>query len=215
VNPSELQQFRQKLLKQKDRLISEINGINDEGLNESLRDSISELSTYDNHPIDVATETFERSKDFALRDNARVILNNVEKAIQKINSGDYGYCEKCGKPIPNERLEAIPYAQLCIQCKNEEAASDPNRRPLEEDVLKYPFGRTFTDNTDYIGYDGEDAWQDVAKYGTSNSPQDVPGSVSYNDVFIDSDEPIGMVEEIDGLLDDEDNDDDNKNIIYK
>lgn len=168
------------------------------GTQSDLKDSTNELSGYDNHPADLGSETFERTKDFALNENYTSILSKISVALKKIDEGTYGFCEFCHGPIEEERLNALPYAALCIDCKRkEETKIDHNKRPIEEDTLGPPFGRSFLDGTDRNFYDGEDAWQDVARYGTSESPQDVPGSLNYNEIYVDSEEKPGIVEKVD------------------
>ena len=63
-----------------------------------------------------ASHVFEQQRDLALRDRSRADLQRVERALQKVEAGDYGTCERCGNPIAPERLEAIPWAPLCIDC---------------------------------------------------------------------------------------------------
>ena len=72
-----------------------------------LKDSVGELSSYDNHSPDLAAETFEKSKDIGLRDREKIILTKVNHALDQIKDGSYGKCERCGKDIEEERLEAI------------------------------------------------------------------------------------------------------------
>jgi len=184
---------------------------------EPLKDSIGELSGYDNHPADLGAETFERAKDLGLKDNSKVLLMKVNHALDRISEGTYGICENCGKPISEERLKALPYTTLCIDCKKSAENQEENsRRPLEEEVLGFPFGRSFRDGTDEVGYDGEDAWQDVARYGTSSGPQDIPGAVDYTETYEDGNEELGIVEEIDAILDNEvDTAEDDKNELEK
>ncbi len=177
-----------------------------------LKDSVGELSSYDNHSPDLASETFERAKDIGLKDKSKIILTKVNHALDQMKDGSYGKCERCGKEIDEERLKAVPYTTLCIRCKVIEEESDESRtRPIEEEVLKYPFGRSFLDDTAQIEYDGEDAWQDVARYGTSNSPQDEPGAVDYAEAYVDGNEKRGVVEKVDMVIDEEDLDEDGKN----
>ncbi len=167
-----------------------------------------ELSSYDNHPAEQGSEIFERQKDMALRENARTILHKIEDALSSIDEGTYGTCGRCGVAIDNERLEAIPYTTLCIDCKEEEEKDlDLSRRPIEEDVLSPPFGRSDLDETSEILYDGEDAWQDVARYGTSSTPQDVPPSKDPRKAYIESDEDRGIVEDVEGVLSDKTDED--------
>ena len=66
------------------------------------------------------TATYERERDFSLLDNARDLLSQVDRALEKIAGGSYGVCESCGKSIEAARLKALPYASLCISCKRRE-----------------------------------------------------------------------------------------------
>jgi len=61
-----------------------------------------------------ATHVFEQQRDLALRDHARIQLHQVEQALVALDNGTYGACRACGKPIALERLQAIPWVQLCI-----------------------------------------------------------------------------------------------------
>jgi RNA polymerase-binding transcription factor DksA len=82
---------------------------------ESQQDSLEELSSYDQHQADVATETFEREKDLSILDNIEGELADVEHALQRLDDGSYGTCEACGKPIDDERLEALPATRFCLE----------------------------------------------------------------------------------------------------
>jgi len=53
----------------------------------------------------------------SVEDNLEKTLGDIESALKKISQGRYGICEKCGKPIPNERLQAFPTAKSCLECK--------------------------------------------------------------------------------------------------
>jgi YteA family regulatory protein len=164
----------------------------------SMKDSFGELSLIDNHPADVGSELFERSKDLALHEKRLETLDQVEAALARVAQGDYGRCQICGQKIAPERLETVPYTTHCLPCQEtlEEQNEEEWDRPVEEDVLEPPFGRTFRDGQDYTAFDGEDSWQKVARYGTSSSPQDVPEAVG-NPAFIDDDDEIGIVEKMD------------------
>ncbi len=75
-----------------------------------------------------ATETSELEKRLALEQRTRDLLSSVEHALQKFEEGTYGLCDKCGKAIASERLEALPQASLCVECKAKEAQK--GRAPL-------------------------------------------------------------------------------------
>jgi DnaK suppressor protein len=84
--------------------------------NASLTEETGELlsGSADNHLADTATETYERELDEGLEEDARGQLRQVENALARIAAGAYGTCEVCGKEIPAERLEAVPWTTLCI-----------------------------------------------------------------------------------------------------
>ncbi len=167
----------------------------------SLKDSTGELSLIDNHPADTGSELFERSKDLALHEKRLKTLDEINRALERLAQGDYGRCLICGQEIDRERLEALPYTAYCLHCQAEQEERSKEEgadRPVEELVLAPPFQRTFKDGRDYTGFDGEDAWQKVARYGTSSTPQDVPGDVD-NPAFVESEEKIGQVDQMDAL----------------
>jgi RNA polymerase-binding protein DksA len=63
-----------------------------------------------------ATHVFEQQRDLALRDSERAQLRQVEEALERLDAGTYGTCRSCGRPIAQERLEAIPWVATCIDC---------------------------------------------------------------------------------------------------
>lgn len=150
-----------------------------------------ELSNYDNHPGDAGTIMFDRERDMALSQHSEVELKEINEALSAINEGTYGICRKCGGDIPLERLEAIPTVDLCFEHANN--AGFVTYRPVEEDVLTMNMHQHT--NETQTGYDREDAWQDVGKYGSSDTPSDLYGDHDdYDDMYINSDERIGAVE---------------------
>ena len=70
--------------------------------------------------VDLASSEADQSINLRLRDRERVLLRKIEKALKKIESGEYGVCESCGEDIETKRLEARPVADLCIRCKEEQ-----------------------------------------------------------------------------------------------
>lgn len=205
MKAEKMQHFKTELEDKKLSLIQEISRLESTGIGDNLSETVSELSRYDNHPADLGSETFERSKDIALRDNAHVLLEAVEHALSKMKTDTYGQCDECGETIVLARLEALPWAALCIVCqKAADEHQNPTDRPLEEDALAPPFHRSFLDTAefDYVGYDGEDALQDALKYGSSDTPQDIPGTYDYKALFPNSNEHQGIVEKADAIPDD-------------
>jgi RNA polymerase-binding transcription factor DksA len=81
---------------------------------QSEDESVSELSPIDQHQADAGSETFEREKDFSIRDQVDRDLVAVQQAFVRIDQGTYGRCETCRAPIPDERLDAVPTARFCF-----------------------------------------------------------------------------------------------------
>jgi RNA polymerase-binding protein DksA len=78
-------------------------------------EDISELSSVDQHPADIGSEEFEREKDLSILESLESELVAIKQAFDRLEAGNYGKCEVCGKDIGDERLEARPAATLCIE----------------------------------------------------------------------------------------------------
>jgi RNA polymerase-binding protein DksA len=77
----------------------------------------TEEESFDNHLADVATATYMRELDFTIEDNIEHLIAEIDAALERIDEGTYGTCVRCGNTIAEERLEAMPYATMCIECK--------------------------------------------------------------------------------------------------
>ena len=73
----------------------------------------------DNHLAETATATVGREIDYTLEGNSEEVLGQIDAALKRIDEGTYGTCSACGREIPSERLDACPWAALCIDCKRE------------------------------------------------------------------------------------------------
>lgn len=196
-----MDRLKRRLLQEKSELEARVSGNDHFGLTSSFRESTGELSGIDNHPADAGTETFERSKDIALLEKEALRLERVDAALARMETGEYGHCVACGKFIPTERLEALPTAIYCIE--HEPRKENIERRPAEELFLTPPFGRTSLDEKEgQNGFDGEDAWQIVESWGSSNSPAYAEGNNidDYESMAIESDENDGFVEPLESFL---------------
>src|SRR5437016_11803509 len=112
----ETQHARERLEEERTRLQSIRDGFTDEGLTTETEDeSLSELSSLDQHQADVGTETFNRERDISILESVEAELADVEHALRRLDDGTYGTCEACGRPIDEQRLEAMP-AILVGQC---------------------------------------------------------------------------------------------------
>lgn len=201
LSKEQLLRFKSELEKQKKDLEDRYEANDQLGLNDGhYHESVGELSSYDNHPGDEGTELYEREKDIALSEHYRNELGNISKALEAIENGTYGKCEVCGKEIALQRLDALPTTTYCIQHTPDQITS--HERPLEEGVLMPPFGKFDMDEQDEnVAFDAEDSWQEVASWGTSESPSDfVDVPDHYNDTYIEADENVGYVEDYENFV---------------
>lgn len=107
-------QARERLERERERLRGILNEA-DSHLSTSLTDSIGELSSFDQHPGDTATETVEREQDESVRAHAAAELAEVDAALERLAAGEYGTCVVCGTAIPAERLELLPQTRFCVE----------------------------------------------------------------------------------------------------
>jgi RNA polymerase-binding protein DksA len=109
------ERFRTTLLEERGRVVAAIAYLHEENPG-SLEDETGELvsGSADNHMADTATETYDRELDYTLEENSEQVLAEIDAALARIDAGTYGVCERCGRPIAEERLEALPWATLCI-----------------------------------------------------------------------------------------------------
>ena len=109
------ERFRTLLLEERTRVEHALRHLHDE--NPGTIEDEAEDETFDNHLGDAATVTFDREMDYSLEGNSGHVLAAIDEALTRIEEGTFGTCARCGKPIAEARLEAMPYATKCIDCK--------------------------------------------------------------------------------------------------
>lgn len=169
-------------------IIEKMNNSEDSGF---VEEYYTELSSYDNHPADLGTETFFMEQDKGLIDKLNNTLAEIEESILELRSYTYGICKTCGKEIQKERLELIPYLKICIDCANKKMPlrEKMKLRPEEEDSIS-PFSK---DHSEGNAYDREDSYQDVARYNRIDKD---PSFGTGDDIGVFDDHNSGYVEEI-------------------
>ena len=111
--------LRDLLLEERRRVSAAIQNLHEDHPG-SISDETGEDAVYDNHLADTATETYDRELDYTLEENSGHLLGEIDAALKRIDGGTYGTCTNCGKEIPAERLEARPWATLCIGCQRQQ-----------------------------------------------------------------------------------------------
>ncbi|HEY8703512.1 MAG TPA: TraR/DksA C4-type zinc finger protein [Gaiellaceae bacterium] len=108
--------FRATLIEERERVERVITNLRDEHPG-TADDEVEDVSgPSDNHIAETATATLDREIDFTLEENSGQVLVEIDAALKRIDDGTYGTCTNCGKEIAQERLEAHPWAALCIDC---------------------------------------------------------------------------------------------------
>lgn len=165
MDDNNLNYYKKKLISERESARKFLVQLKDNNMTHAVFETSSELSFYDNHPADLAAEMDTMEKGRAFREHEVTIMKKIDDALHNIEGGTYGICKRCGKEIPKERLEFLPYAEHCVHCQNElttVAQHNAIARPVEEDVLGYPFGYGYNDISDEVGFDAEDSYQSVS-----------------------------------------------------
>jgi RNA polymerase-binding transcription factor len=105
------ERYRELLLEERRRVTEAIEYLHAENAG-SMDEEIPETGM-----ADTATVTIDRELDYSLEENSAHVLREIEAALGRIDNGTFGTCARCRKPIGDDRLEAMPYVTLCIECK--------------------------------------------------------------------------------------------------
>jgi DnaK suppressor protein len=112
MNKKELKKFKEILMQRRQAITQTTETINEQAVVFDPNDLPDE--------VDLASSETDQAVNLKLRDRERVLLKKIDKALRKIETGEYGECESCGEPIGVKRLEARPVTDLCIRCKEEQ-----------------------------------------------------------------------------------------------
>lgn len=115
----ELAEIKKLLQKEREELEKQFAEIEQSSFGTNQSELSGEVS-FDEEYADSGTFTFERERDLSLSNNIRDLIDKIDRALARIESGTYGLCERCGRPIEKARIKALPYASLCIKDKQAE-----------------------------------------------------------------------------------------------
>jgi len=121
MDTKRLRVLEKRLLEEREQVLKEL-GFFDENYHDTTRSASGDLSAYSFHMADQGTDAMEREKAFLMASKEGRRLYSIDEALRRLYSkpGGFGGCVECGAPIKWERLEALPYATLCIACKERE-----------------------------------------------------------------------------------------------
>lgn len=167
--------YKHLLEQHKEQHVGIIDDMENLTMGENDNNNNSELSNYDNHPAEIASELFDIEHQMGLKKLQEHEINEIDRAKGKIKDGTYGVCEGCGKSIDPKRLELLPQAKLCIDCARkedkfiQEIKEDRRRnRPAEEQVIH---------SSDLNDSAKGEQFLDLMEYGSADSHQDRGGKI--------------------------------------
>jgi len=120
VSEKDLKFFEERLLAERAKILKDMGHLENTVLKVNQRDSSGDLSGYSFHMADAGTDAMEREKAFMFASAEGRMLMEIDDALRRVYQGSYGICEICTNPIARARLEAMPYARLCVSCKEQE-----------------------------------------------------------------------------------------------
>ncbi|QUH26122.1 TraR/DksA C4-type zinc finger protein [Serpentinicella alkaliphila] len=200
MDKKKLKHYKELLLDEKKEVLDTLERMEDHQKNSaSMREYTEELSAYDNHPADLGTEMFMTSMQANLENHERYRTTEIDRALESIDAGTYGKCNLCGSFIAEARLEVMPEANICMECAKKKVPIEDiiHYRPVEEELLSPPFGRTYKDlDNNYSGFDGEDAYQEVAKF---NQVKNDPSFSTADNIDVFDDYSLGTVQDVEKI----------------
>jgi len=120
MKKTELKKYRKLLEAKKKEMLDEIGEKMRSQVSTTIKESTGDLSSYSFHMADQGTDAMEREMAFMFASKSGRLVYHIDEALRRIDEGTFGICEKCEGPISVARLEAVPHARMCIECKSDE-----------------------------------------------------------------------------------------------
>ena len=110
----ELAEFKAHLTAEREELQTQLAELEEDSFSTPQSDISGEVAFGEDY-ADSGSATFERERDLSIENNVRDLMRKVDKALERIDAGTFGACERCGRAIEKARIRALPYASLCIK----------------------------------------------------------------------------------------------------
>ena len=131
MKPTEIRGFKAVLEAMRARLRGDVETMADAALRKTRSEASGDLSSMPIHMADIGSDAFEQEFTLSLMASEEGTLEMVEHALERIRARTYGTCEGCGGVIAKKRLEAIPFASLCIRCAEQQEQDGAAARPRQ------------------------------------------------------------------------------------
>jgi DnaK suppressor protein len=119
MNKRERKKFEKLLVEMREKKLAYITMLRELAISRTQRDASGDISAFTSHPADISTESDEREKVASLITRETQNLKELDAALERIRDASYGKCDTCGGDIPPARLQALPFATLCVKCQAE------------------------------------------------------------------------------------------------
>ncbi|NUQ61915.1 MAG: TraR/DksA C4-type zinc finger protein [Pirellulales bacterium] len=119
----EMKEYKDRLLALRARLRGDVTNLADAALHKRRNEANGDLSSMPIHMADLGSDNFEQEFTLSLMESEGGVLEKIEEALERIEDGTYGDCEECGAKIPKARLNALPYAIMCVKCASQNEQS--------------------------------------------------------------------------------------------
>ncbi len=119
MNKRERKKFEKVLLEIREKKLEYIAMLRELAISRTQRDASGDISAFTSHPADISTESDEREKVASLITRETEMLKELDAALERVRDATYGKCDTCGGDIPPARLQALPFATLCVKCQTE------------------------------------------------------------------------------------------------
>ncbi len=122
LDSKELEYFEKLIQERRRQILATHMPAEKQLMSETQKDSSGDLSAYSVHMPDQGTDAMEREMGFFLATREDKYIKHLDEALERIKDGTFGICRTCGKTISHARLEAVPNATECIECKTKRNA---------------------------------------------------------------------------------------------
>lgn len=123
MNKTEVKTYKERLLALRARLRGDVDAMANAALKKNRAQGNGDVSSMPIHMADLGSDNFEQEFTISLMQTEEGTLSAIEAALERVEDGTYGQCEECGIAIPKTRLNAIPYAPLCVKCASAQERS--------------------------------------------------------------------------------------------
>jgi RNA polymerase-binding transcription factor DksA len=124
MTPSELDHYRNQLMDLARRINGDLSGLTGEALRQTGGEASGSLSNTPLHLADLGTDNYEQELTLSLLENEDQLLEAIKGALERMDRGTFGRCERCEKPISKERLNVLPFTSLCVDCARQAETSE-------------------------------------------------------------------------------------------